>query len=289
MRISGGEDTFSEDAPSNHGSSKRASVIRNWRMNMIFNATVSGSSSSRLSATATVFVVDADPSVGRSLEPLIRGAGWHTKDFASAEEFVTLPRMRVPSCLVLDIYPPGLSNPKLQRLVGDCMEMPVILLSCHSEAPMIVQAIKAGAFDYFIKPFDPQALIHSIESALARSHAALCQGAELQGLRDRYESLSPREREVMGLVVAGRLNKVTGGELGISEITVKQHRGRLMRKMGATSLPDLVHMAAKLGLTSVPKKRPALEHPSNSPISKYNFRPRNPADNAHPVSAAGAL
>ena len=127
---------------------------------MIFNATVSGSSSSMLSATPTVFVVDAEPAVGKSLEPLIRGAGWRTKDFASAEEFVTLPRMRVPSCLVLEIYPPGLSNPELQRLVGDRMDMPVILLSCHSDAPMIVQAMKAGAFDYFIKPFDLQALIH---------------------------------------------------------------------------------------------------------------------------------
>jgi FixJ family two-component response regulator len=289
MRIGGGEDTSSDDASSDDGYSKRASVMRNWRLNMIFNATVSGSSSSMLSATPTVFVVDAEPAVGKSLEPLIRGAGWRTKDFASAEEFVTLPRMRVPSCLVLEIYPPGLSNPELQRLVGDRMEMPVILLSCHSEAPMIVQAMKAGAFDYFIKPFDLQALIHSIESALARSHAALWQGAELQGLRDCYESLSPREREVMGLVVAGRLNKVIGGELGISEITVKQHRGRLMRKMGATSLPDLVHMAAKLGLTSVPKKRLALEHASHSPISKNNFLPRNPADEAHPVSKAGAL
>jgi FixJ family two-component response regulator len=258
-------------------------------MNMIFNRIVSGSSSSMSSATSTVFIVDADPAVGKSLEPLIRGAGWQTKNFASAEEFITLPRMLVPSCLILVVFPPGLSSPELQKLVADCAEMPVILLSCHGEASMIVRAMKAGAFDFFIKPFDPQELIHAMECALACSCAALCQQAELLGLRGCYDSLTPREREVVSLVVAGRLNKVIAGELGISEITVKQHRGRAMRKMGATSLPDLVHMAATLGITSVPKKRPAPEHAPYSPMRKNNFPRRNPANDAHPVSAVGAL
>jgi FixJ family two-component response regulator len=256
-------------------------------MNMMYNGTVSGSISS-IGATSTVFVVDSDPAVGKSLEPLIRGAGWQTKDFASAEEFVTLPRMLVPSCLVLEVSPLDLSSFELLRLVAERVAMPVILLSCHSEAPVIVQAMKAGAFDYFTKPFDPPALIHAIESALARSHAVICQEAELQGLRDRYESLSPREREVMSLVVTGRFNKVVGGELGISEITVKQHRGKLMRKMRATSLPDLVRMAARLGITDVPKKRPALEHASYSPMPKNNFLRRNLADDSHRMSASGA-
>jgi FixJ family two-component response regulator len=244
---------------------------------MIYNGTASGSSSPMSSATSTVFIVDADLAVVKSLEPLIRVAGWQTKDFASVEEFITWPRMLVPSCLILGVFPPGLGSPELQRLVADRVEMPVILLSRHSEASMIVRAMKAGAFDFFIKPFDPQELIYTMESALARSYAALCQEAELQGLRGCYDSLSPREREVMSLVIAGRLNKVIAGELGISEITVKQHRGRTMRKMGATSLPDLVHMAATLGITNVPKKGPALEHASYSPMPKNNLPRRNPA------------
>lgn len=247
---------------------------------MIFNGTVSGSSSSISAATSTVFVVDADPEVGKSLEPLIRHAGWQTKDYASPEEFITTPRTLVPSCLVLEAYPPGLSSPELQRLVADRVEMPVILLSCHSEAPMIVQAMKAGAFDYFIKPFDPQALIHAIECALARSLAAICKEAELQVLRDRYESLSPREQEVMSLVVSGMLNKVIGGELGISEITVKQHRGRVMRKMRARSLPDLVHMESKLRLSIVAKKRAPPERAFHYPAVKDNILQRKPAGDA---------
>jgi len=247
---------------------------------MIFNGTVSGSISSISSTRSTVFVIDADPEVGKSLEPLIRGAGWQTKDFASAEEFVTMPRMLVPSCLVLEVYSPGLSSPELQRLVADRLQMPVILLSYHSEAPMIVQAMKAGAFDYFTKPFDPQALIHAIECALARSHAAICQEAELQVLRDRYESLSPREREVMSLVVSGMLNKVVGGELGISEITVKQHRGRVMRKMWARSLPDLVHMESKLRPSIVPRREATPERASHSPAVKDSILQRKPADDA---------
>ena len=251
--------------------------------------TVLRSSSSKSSATSTVFVVDADPTVGKSLEPLIRGAGWQTRDLASVEEFATLPRTHGPSCFVLEVRPPGLSGSEVQRLVADRVDMPVILLSCNSATPIIVQAMKAGAFDYFTKPFDPQALIHAIEHALAQSHAALCQEAELQGLRHRYESLSPREREVMNLVVAGRLNKVVGGELGISEITVKQHRGKVMRKMKATSLPDLVHMAASLGMTGVPNKRPALNQASYSSIPKNNLLRRNLTDDTYQVSATAAL
>ena len=250
---------------------------------MNFNLTVSGSSYPRsIGVRSTVFVVGADLSVGQSLEPLIRGAGWQTRTFASAEEFDSIPRMPAPSCLVLEVSPPKLSGLELQRRVAERAEMPVILLSCHGEASMIVRAMKAGAFDFFTKPFDTQALMSAIEHALARSDTALRQEAELQVLRERYESLSAREREVMSLVVSGLLNKVVGGELGISEITVKQHRGRVMRKMRAKSLPDLVHMAAKLGLSDVVPKRMAASEPAScSPRVKDNIGQRMSGEDMH--------
>jgi FixJ family two-component response regulator len=224
------------------------------------------------SPISTIFVVDADPSVGESLEPLIRGAGWQTKAFASAEEFVAMPRIPAPGCLLLDISAPHLRGLEFQKRVADRPEMPVILLSCHGDASMIVKAMKAGAFDFFTKPFDPQVLMEALELALACSTAALREERDLQGLRDRYESLSPREREVMSLVVSGLLNKEVGGELEISEITVKQHRGKVMRKMRAKSLPDLVRMATNLGLSIVPKKRFAADRAPNILTSGDNLQ-----------------
>ena len=216
---------------------------------MNINVTVSESSYPTTSSLkSTVFVVDPDLLVGKSLEPLIRAAGWQIRTFDTTEELEGIPQMSAPSCLILQVSPPTLLSLELQRYVFDSAVMPLIVLSCHGEAPMIVQAMKAGAFDFFTIPFDPQALMRAIDHALARSDAAIRQEAQLHALRERYESLSAREREVMRLVVSGLLNKVVGAELGIAEITVKQHRGRAMRKMRAGSLPDLVHMALKLGL-----------------------------------------
>jgi FixJ family two-component response regulator len=247
---------------------------------MIFNRIVSGSSSSISIATSTVVVVDADFSIGKSLEPLIRGAGWRTRTFTSAEEFLAMPRLLGPACLVLDLASPNLGGLELQKRVADRVEIPVILLGCHGDVPLIVQAMKAGAFDFFTKPFDPHALMGAIERALARSDSALRQEAEHQVLRERYESLSTREREVMSLVVSGLLNKIVGAELGISEITVKQHRGKAMRKMRARSLPDLVYMAVKLRLGIVPENIAAPEGTSHSPKAKDFILQHNPADDA---------
>jgi FixJ family two-component response regulator len=227
-----------------------------------------------------VSIVDNDDSVRESLEVMIHSGGWRTETFRSAEEFLARPRVLAESCLILNITSPELNGVELQKLIANRVGMPVILLSGHGEASMIVRAMKAGAFDFFTKPFDPEALRSAIEHALVCSNAALRQEAELQLLRDRYESLSTREREVMSLVVSGLLNKVVGGELGISEITVKQHRGRAMRKMRAKSLPELVHMAAKLGLSIVPRKRVAAERASHFTTIMDNILHRGPAADA---------
>lgn len=200
-----------------------------------------------------VFVVDDDVSVRESLEPLIGGAGWEPKVCASAEEFLNLPRVQSPSCLVLDVSLPDINGLDLQRLVADRLEMPIIFITGYGEVPVTVRAMKAGAVEFLTKPFRGDVLLSAIRDALERSHAAIRQVAEIKGLRDRYASLTRRERDVMALVVAGRLNKQVGSELGISEITVKAHRGKMVRKMNAKSLPDLVKMAASLGLTSPQK------------------------------------
>src|SRR5712671_4580730 len=205
-------------------------------------------------AIPTVFVVDDDISVRESLELLIRCAGWQPETFASAHEFLARPRVRAPSCLVLDVTLPGLNGLDLQkRVAAERTDMPIIFITGHGDVPMTVQAMKAGAVEFLTKPFSDDVLLEAIRHAIARSHAALGREAEIQALRARYASLTSREREVMTLVVAGRLNKQVGGELGISEITVKAHRGKVMQKMNANSLPDLVKMAAKLRLTSAPK------------------------------------
>jgi FixJ family two-component response regulator len=199
-------------------------------------------------ASAIVFVVDDDISVRESLELLIRTAGWQPETFASAPEFLSRPQPAAPCCLVLDVTLPGLSGLELQQQLAERTAMPIIFITGYGDVPTTVRAMKAGAVEFLTKPFDDEVLLKAIRQAIERSRAALRHAADLHRLRKCYDSLTPRERAVMGLVVAGRLNKQVGGELGISEITVKAHRGQVMRKMKADSLPDLVTMAARLGL-----------------------------------------
>ena len=203
-------------------------------------------------ATSLVFVVDDDVSVRESLDLLIRTAGWHPETFASAQEFLSRPRATVPCCLVLDVTLPGLSGLQLQEQLAERIDMPIIFISGHGDVPMTVQAMKAGAIEFLTKPFKDTVLLDAIRSAIDRSRAVLRAQSEMHVLRSCYASLTSREREVMALVVSGLLNKQVAGELGISEITVKAHRGQMMRKMKAGSLPALVTMAARLGMRTAP-------------------------------------
>jgi len=206
-----------------------------------------------LQATPTVFVVDDDESVRTSLELLIDSAGWLSETFASAQEFLRRPRVLAPSCLVLDVSLPDIDGLELQqRVATDRNDLPIIFISGYGDVPMTVRAMKAGAVEFLMKPFKDGVLLDAIRHAIERSATALRQESETQVLRRRCASLTPREREVMALVVSGLLNKQVGGELGISEITVKAHRGQVMRKMMADSLPDLVRMNARLELRSRP-------------------------------------
>ena len=200
-----------------------------------------------MSDSPTVFVVDDDASVRQSLRTLLESAGWRSETFASAPEFLARPRALAPSCLLLDVVLPDLDGCDLQGLLADRADMPIIFISGHGDVPIVVRAMKGGAVDFFVKPFIADALLATIAQAMNQSLLALKDAASARALRDRHASLSRREREVMRLVVAGRLNKQVGSELGISEVTVKAHRGGVMRKMKADSLPDLVNMAARLG------------------------------------------
>jgi FixJ family two-component response regulator len=204
--------------------------------------------------TPIVFVVDDDISVRESLESLIRFAGWQPRTFASAQEFLSHPRVFVPSCLVLDVALPDLNGLDLQeRIATDRIDMPIIFITGHGDVPMSVRAMKAGALEFFTKPYGDEVLLSAIQQAIECSHAALRREAATRSIRDLYASLSRRERQVMALVVRGLLNKQVGVELGICEVTVKAHRGKVMRKMKADSLAALMNMAARLHLASTPK------------------------------------
>jgi FixJ family two-component response regulator len=203
--------------------------------------------------TPIVFVVDDDISVRESLESLIRFVGWRPQTFASAQDFLSRPRVFVPSCLVLDVTLPDLNGLELQkRIATDRIDMPIIFITGHGDVPMAVRAMKAGAMEFLTKPYGDEVLLSTIQRAIECSRAALRREAEMRSIRGRYASLSRRDRQVMALVVRGLLNRQVGGELYISEITVKVHRGNVMRKMEADSFADLVNMAARLHLASTP-------------------------------------
>ena len=212
---------------------------------------VSAQTSVKQQDKAVVFVVDDDISVRESLELLIDFAGWHPETFASAEEFLAHPRIPKPSCLVLDISLPNLNGLELQKVIAtDRVDIPIIFITGHGDVPMTVQAMKGGAVEFLTKPIDEDALMTAIKTAIKRSAAALEEETELQELRKCYASLTPREREVMRLVASGMLNKQIGLKLEISEITVKAHRGKMMQKMNADSVADLVKKVVRLGLTA---------------------------------------
>jgi FixJ family two-component response regulator len=204
------------------------------------------------SALPIVFVVDDDATVRESLESLVQSAGGLAETFASAEEFLARPRVLTPSCLVLDVALPNLNGLDLQKRIAHRVDMPIIFITGDADVPTTVRAMKAGAAEFLTKPFDADVLLNAIREAVDRSECVLRQEAKMRSLGDRYASLTAREREVMDLVATGELNKQVGGELGISEITVKTHRGKMMRKMQAGSLVDLVNMAAILRPASVP-------------------------------------
>jgi FixJ family two-component response regulator len=216
------------------------------------NTTRAGPSESRAPVlsvdTPVVFVVDDDVSVRESLELLILSAGWQPETFASAEDFLERSRIRGPSCLVLDVTLPALSGIDLQKRIVDRTDMPIIFITGYGDVPTTVQAMKAGAVEFLTKPFGDDVLVSAIRQAIERSHAALAHETELHALRSYHGSLTPREHEIMALVVSGLLNKQIAVELGISVITVKAHRGRVMRKMQVDSLADLVRVAAALGV-----------------------------------------
>jgi FixJ family two-component response regulator len=202
-----------------------------------------------------VFVVDDDVSVRESLELMIKFAGWQPETFASAGEFLARPRTSLPSCLVLDISLPDLNGLELQKMIAsERTDMPIIFITGHGDVPMTVKAMKGGAVEFLTKPFDDEVLLSAIRHAIKRSAAVLDEQSEMMTLRSNYESLTPREQDVMRCVVAGMLNKQIGMKLGISEITVKAHRGKMMQKMKAESLADLVKTAVRLGVA--PAKNP---------------------------------
>ena len=213
---------------------------------MYLKHTCPGQRRYELPTTPVVFIVDGDESVRNALAVVVRSGGWEPRTAASAEEFLAQERARTPNCLLVELDLPGSSGLDLQRRVADRVDMPVIFTSRRADIQATVLAMKGGAFEFLPKSVPLEVLLDTICGALERSEAAQRQLIEIQALQERYESLSRREREVMSLVVVGRLNKQVGGELGISEITVKAHRGRMMRKMHASSFAELVTMAGNL-------------------------------------------
>jgi FixJ family two-component response regulator len=213
---------------------------------MNLSHTIAARGTSKDLAVPVIYVVDGDRAVCDALERLIRSAGWRPSLCGSAEEFLALPRVMIPGCLLLEQELPASSGLELQRRIVDRQELPVIFMSSAVDVQTTVQAMRAGAIEYLTKPFVNDVLLHAMRYAIERSHAALHHLAQIRTLQLRYESLSRREREVMDLVVTGRLNKQVGGDLGISEITVKAHRGNMMRKMQARSFAELISMAANL-------------------------------------------
>ena len=210
----------------------------------------------KMSKVPVVFVVDDDVSVRESLELLIASGGWRAQTFESAQKFLDAPRVQAPNCLLLDVSMPGLNGLELQkRVASERPDMPIIFITGYGDVPMTVQAMKAGAVEFLTKPLQAEVIIGAVAKALDCSRVALDHEERLRALRDQYASLSKREREVMALVVSGLLNKQVGSELGISVVTVKTHRGRMMQKMNATSLPELVTMSAQLGIQSFPRVR----------------------------------
>jgi FixJ family two-component response regulator len=205
-------------------------------------------------ARPIVFVIDDDVSVRESLASLLAFAGWAVETFETAQDFLARPRALTPNCLVLDVSLPGLNGLELQeRIAGERLDMPIIFITGHGDVPMTVQAMKAGAVEFLTKPFKDDVLLEAVAAAIERSCTAFDHEADLAALRTRSDKLSRREREVMALIVAGLLNKQVGGELGISEVTVKAHRGQVMRKMQARSFADLVNIAARLQATAASK------------------------------------
>jgi FixJ family two-component response regulator len=217
---------------------------------MFLANTLEGGSRLKPGPTPVVFIVDDDLSVRESLQSLVRSAGWQAETFASAKDFLARPRVVTPSCLVLDVQLPDLSGLDVQQRVVDRIDLPIIFITGYTDVPITVRAMKAGAIEFLTKPYQSDVVLDAIQNAFERSRAALGRQAKMMSIRDHYASLSRREREVMALVVSGLLNKQVGGELGISEITVKAHRGNVMRKMRAESVPDLVRMAASLEIFS---------------------------------------
>lgn len=197
--------------------------------------------------TSVVFIIDGDPSMRESLALLISAAGWKSESFDSAEDFMSRQQRIFPCCVVLDVTLPGLSGLELQARLAGRRDVPLIFITGHNDVQMIVQMMKAGAVEVLTKPVNEVALLQAIDMAIDRSRAALRRDSEMSMLRTCYAALTPREREVMALVASGLLNKQVGFELGISEVTVKAHRGQVMRKMQAGSLPELVTMAMRLG------------------------------------------
>ncbi|HEY4869231.1 MAG TPA: response regulator transcription factor [Candidatus Dormibacteraeota bacterium] len=198
----------------------------------------------------TVFIVDDDASVREALANLMRSVGLHAQLFASAQEFLKTPQPDSPACLILDVRMPGLGGLDCQRQLDDAgCHIPIIFMTGHGDIPMSVRAMKAGAVDFLTKPFRDQDLLDAVQQAIDRDRLRRAEERDLTDLRDRFIGLTPRERDVMAWVVSGRLNKQIAGELGTSEITVKVHRGHVMRKMQADSVADLVRMAGRLGVT----------------------------------------